>query len=101
MTFAVVMSFTLSTFAVYGLRIGFSGDNALQSLETFTLSPYRISIFGYLAASVGIKLLAFSVFFADNNRALSRAQKSDNRLPLRTRFSRTESYSQPPSHRTA
>ena len=62
MTFAVVMSFTLSTFAVYGLRIGFSGDNALQSLETFTLSPYRISIFGYLAASVGIKLLAFSVF---------------------------------------
>ena len=62
MTFAVVMSFTLSTFAVYGLRIGFSGDNALQSLETFTFSPYRISIFGYLAASVGIKLLAFSVF---------------------------------------
>ena len=62
MTFAVVMSFTLSSFAVYGLRIGFSGDNALQSLETFTLSPYRISIFGYLAASVGIKLLAFSVF---------------------------------------
>ena len=62
MTFAVVISFTLSSFAVYGLRIGFSGDNALQSLETFTLSPYRISIFGYLAASVGIKLLAFSVF---------------------------------------
>jgi len=62
MTLAVVMSFTLSGFAVYGLRIGFSGNNALQSLETFTLSPYRISIFGYLAASFGIKLLAFSVF---------------------------------------
>lgn len=62
MTLAVVMSFTLSGFAVYGLRIGFSGNNALQSLEAFTLSPYRISIFGYLAASFGIKLLAFSVF---------------------------------------
>lgn len=58
-----VLMFTLSTFAIYGLRIGFSSPhNAIQALETFTLSPYQISIGQYFLITLGAKLLTFGVF---------------------------------------
>ncbi|MGM9624164.1 MAG: hypothetical protein ACI3XM_00520, partial [Eubacteriales bacterium] len=63
LTLVFVLMFTLSTFAVYGLRIGFSSpDNAIQALKTFTLSPYQITIGQYFAITVGVKLLTFGVF---------------------------------------
>ena len=62
-TVFVTLTFTATTFAVFGLRLGYSSpENALQSLEKFTLSPYMISIGGYFALTIGIKLVAFSVF---------------------------------------
>lgn len=58
-----VLMFTLSTFAVYGLRLGFSSpSNAVQALGTFTLSPYRITVGQYFLITLGVKLLTFSVF---------------------------------------
>ncbi len=58
-----VLMFTLSTFAVYGLRIGFSSPhNVIQALNTFTLSPYQITIGQYFAITIGTKLLTFAVF---------------------------------------
>ncbi|MGN1410597.1 MAG: hypothetical protein ACI4XJ_10555 [Eubacteriales bacterium] len=57
------LMFTLSSFAVYGLRIGYSSpDNVIQSLNTFTLSPYRLTIGQYFAVTVGVKLLTFTLF---------------------------------------
>ena len=58
-----VLLFTLSTFAVYGLRLGYSSpDNVIQALDTFTLSPYQITIGQYFAITLGVKLLTFAVF---------------------------------------
>ncbi len=55
--------FSLSSFAVFGLRLGFSSpDNVLQSLPLFTYSPYRLSIGAYFGISLGIKMLTFAVF---------------------------------------
>ena len=55
--------FTLSSFAVYGLRIGFSSpDNVIQALPTFILSPYQITIGQYFLITIGVKLLTFAVF---------------------------------------
>ncbi len=63
LTVIFVLMFTLSTFAVYGLRIGFSfPHNVIQTLDTFTLSPYQITIGQYFAVTVGVKLLTFTVF---------------------------------------
>ncbi|MBQ2725633.1 MAG: hypothetical protein IJF78_08005, partial [Clostridia bacterium] len=63
LTVIFVLMFTLSTFAVYGLRIGFSSPhNVIQALDTFTLSPYQITIGQYFAITVGVKLLTFAVF---------------------------------------
>lgn len=63
LTVIITLMFTLSTFAVYGLRIGFSSpNNVIQALDTFTLSPYRITIGQYFAVTVGVKLLTFAVF---------------------------------------
>ncbi|MBQ7300879.1 MAG: hypothetical protein IJW77_13680, partial [Clostridia bacterium] len=63
LTVIFVLMFTLSTFAVYGLRIGFSSPhNVIQALNTFTLSPYQITIGQYFAITVGVKLLTFAVF---------------------------------------
>ncbi|MBQ8578451.1 MAG: ABC transporter permease [Clostridia bacterium] len=60
---AFVLLFTFSTFAVYGIRIGYSSpDNALQALETFTLSPYRITVGQYFGVTVLIRLLAYALF---------------------------------------
>lgn len=58
-----VLLFTVSTWAVYGIRIGFSSpDNVIQALGTFTLSPYQVTIGEYFAITVGIRLLTFAVF---------------------------------------
>ncbi|MBR4000534.1 MAG: hypothetical protein IKI93_19575, partial [Clostridia bacterium] len=63
LTVIFVLMFTLSTFAVYGLRIGFSSPhNVIQALNTFTLSPYQITIGQYFAIAIGVKLLTFAVF---------------------------------------
>ncbi len=63
LTVIFALMFTLSTFAVYGLRIGFSSPyNVIQALDTFTLSPYQITIGQYFAVTVGVKLLTFAVF---------------------------------------
>ncbi len=63
LTVIFVLMFTLSTFAVYGLRIGFSSpNNVIQALNTFTLSPYQITIGQYFSITVGAKLLTFAVF---------------------------------------
>lgn len=62
-TWFVTLIFTASTFAVYGLRLGYSSpSNALQSLSEFTLSPYKLTIGEYFAVTIGVKLLAFSLF---------------------------------------
>jgi len=63
LTGVFVLMFTFSTFAVYGLRIGFSSPhNVIQALSTFTLSPYQITIGQYFAITIGVKLLTFAVF---------------------------------------
>ena len=63
LTVIFVLMFTLSTFAVYGLRIGFSSpNNVIQALDTFTLSPYQITIGQYFAITLVTKLLTFAVF---------------------------------------
>ena len=63
LTWVLTLVFTATTFAVYGLRLGYSSSyNALQALSEFTLSPYQLTIGGYFAVSVGVKLIVFSVF---------------------------------------
>ena len=63
LTALFTLMFTLTSFAVYGLRLGFSSpNNALQALPAFTLSPYRITIGQFFAVSLSAKLLTFSVF---------------------------------------
>lgn len=59
----ITLGFTFSTFAVFGLRIGFSSPgNVLQTLPTFTYSPYRITVGQYFLITVGMKLLSFALF---------------------------------------
>ncbi|MBQ4353893.1 MAG: hypothetical protein IJC71_03255 [Clostridia bacterium] len=58
-----VLLFTMSTWAVYGIRIGFSSPhNVLQALDTFALSPYRITVGEYFVMTIGVRLLSFAVF---------------------------------------
>lgn len=60
-----VVLFTISTWAVFGLRLGYSSPhNAIQVLDAFTLSPYRISIGQYFAITLGVRLLACMLFCA-------------------------------------
>ncbi len=59
----ITLVFTFSTFAVFGLRLGFSSsDSVLQTLSTFTYSPYRITVGEYFIITVGMKLLSFALF---------------------------------------
>lgn len=63
LTTVITLMFTFSTFAVYGLRIGFSSpENVIQALPAFTLSPYQITIGEYFMITLGVKLLTFAVF---------------------------------------
>ena len=67
LTLSVTVLFTLlfvgTSFAVFGMRVGYSSpSNALQALAAFTYSPCRITVGEYFAATIGVKLLAFSVF---------------------------------------
>lgn len=58
-----VLLFTATTWAMYGLRLGYSSpSNVLQALSTYTLSPYRVTIGQYFAITVGVKLLSFALF---------------------------------------
>lgn len=55
---AVTLIFTATTFAVFGIRLGYSSPlNALQSLSVFELSPYSVTVGEYFALSVGLKVL--------------------------------------------
>ncbi len=55
-----VTIFTLSTFAVFGMRIGYSSPmNALQVISDFRLAPYQITVGEYFLASFAIKILTF------------------------------------------
>lgn len=59
----VTLVFTFSTFAVFGLRLGFSSPgNVLQTLPTFTYSPYQVTVGNYFLITVGMKLLSFAAF---------------------------------------
>lgn len=61
----VVLLFTGTTFAVFGMVLGFSsGSNALQALSAYTYCPYLITIGEYLAITLGGRLLAFLTFSA-------------------------------------
>lgn len=63
LTVCFVLLFTLSTFAVYGLRLGFSStENVIQALDSFTFSPYRITVGEYFLITLGVKLLTFVLF---------------------------------------
>ena len=63
LTVVFTLMFTLSSFAIYGLRLGYSSpDNVIQALPAFTLSPYRITVGQYFLITLGMRLLAFSVF---------------------------------------
>jgi len=63
LTVVFVLMFTFSSFAVYGLRIGFSSpNNVIQALNTFTLSSYQITVGEYFIVTVAVKLLTFAVF---------------------------------------
>ncbi|MBP3919430.1 MAG: hypothetical protein J6I50_09735 [Clostridia bacterium] len=63
LTGVFVLMFTFSTFAVYGLRIGYSSsNNVIQALPAFTLSPYQITIGQYFGIAIFVKLLSFTLF---------------------------------------
>ncbi len=56
----IVLLFTATTFAVFGIRIGYSSPmNAIQSLTSFVLSPHYLTIGETFAVTLGIKLMAF------------------------------------------
>ena len=60
-----VLLFTASTWAVFGLRLGYSSsNNAIQVLEAFTLSPYRLTVGEYFLITVGVRLLSCALFGA-------------------------------------
>ncbi len=55
----IVIIFTSSTFAIIGIKVGYSSPlNAIQSLDSFVLSHYCLTIGETFAATVAIKLLA-------------------------------------------
>ena len=62
---AFVLLFTLSTFAVFGLRLGYSApQNAIQVLSSFTLSPYLVTVGQYFLITLGVRLLGAMTFVA-------------------------------------
>ncbi|MBE6724360.1 MAG: hypothetical protein E7576_04030 [Ruminococcaceae bacterium] len=63
LTVLFTLLFVGTSFAVFGMRVGYSSpENALQALQSFTYSPYRITVGQYFTVTVLVKLLAFSVF---------------------------------------
>ncbi len=55
----IVLIFTASTFAIIGIKVGYSSPlNAIQSLDSFVLSPYCLTIGETFAATLAIKLIA-------------------------------------------
>lgn len=65
LTAVFTLMFTITTFAVYGIRLGFSSPYcAIQSLSGFTFSPYQITVGEYFILDLGVKVLVFSAFSA-------------------------------------
>jgi hypothetical protein len=59
----VTLTFIFTTWAVYGLRIGFSStENAMQVLTEFRYSPFIITVGEYFAVTVAVKLATFLLF---------------------------------------
>jgi len=64
-TVVTVLLFTLSTFLIFGIRLGYSSTaNAIQVFDLFTLSPFVITIGQYFAVTIAVKLLTFMLFSA-------------------------------------
>ncbi len=63
LTAGFTILFTVTTWAVYGLVLGFSSPaNVIQALPSFTLSQYRITIGEYFIITVGVRFLTFWAF---------------------------------------
>jgi len=59
----VTLAFTFTTFAVFGLCLGFSsGVNAIQVFTQFRYSPYILTVGEYFAITVAFKLATYSLF---------------------------------------
>ena len=59
-TVFLTLLFSLESFAVIGLRVGYSSPfNAIQSFKAFELCPYPISVGAYFLIHTGIRMLAF------------------------------------------
>lgn len=64
-TTVMVLLFTAETWAIFGLRLGYSSpDNAIQAYETYWLSPYQLTVGQYFASGIAMKLLVFCTFAA-------------------------------------
>lgn len=62
-TIVALLLFTLTTFAVVGIRCGYSSPtNAIQAFSRFTLSPYLLSVGRYFVVTILVKAIAFSLF---------------------------------------
>jgi len=63
LSLAFTLLFTLSTWAIFGLRTGYSSPaNAIQVLNAFTLSPHQITIGEYFLLTLAVKMLTFALF---------------------------------------
>ena len=59
----VTLAFTFTTFAVFGLCLGFSSSvNAIQVFTQFRYSPYILTVGEYFAITVAFKLATYSLF---------------------------------------
>ena len=62
-TVLTVLCFSMSSFIIIGLRIGYSSPyNVIQSLDMFRLCPFRLSIGNYLLYSTIFRILVIFVF---------------------------------------
>lgn len=56
-----VIAFSLSTFAVFGLKIGYGSPyNAIQIYSSFKYCPYVLTVAEYFLISIAVKCLVFS-----------------------------------------
>ncbi len=62
-TITVTLLFTLTTWAVFGARLGFSNPtNAIQVFKNFTYAPFIITVGQYFIITILVKLFIFILF---------------------------------------
>lgn len=62
-TIGVVLAFTLTTWAVFGLELGYSSaSNAIQAFSNFTYCEYIITVGQYFVITILLKILTFLAF---------------------------------------